>query len=61
MSSAVNRTVPPDFESWWSRSISPWWRDIDYLGHVTAASYASIYEQVFGDFMVDAWQDAEPS
>jgi acyl-CoA thioesterase FadM len=60
MSSAANRTVPPDYESWWSRPISPWWRDIDYLGHVTAASYASIYEEVFGDFMVEAWQDPEP-
>ena len=61
MPPAESRTVPPGFESWWSRDIRPWWRDIDYLGHVTAASYASIYEEVFGGFMVEVWQEPEPS
>lgn len=61
MPPAESRIVPPDFTSWWSRDIQPWWRDIDPLGHVTAASYASIYEEVFGWFMVEAWQEPEPS
>lgn len=55
------RSPLPDFSSWWSHTVQPWWRDIDYLGHVTAASYAAIYEEVFGTFIVEVWQNPEPS
>lgn len=50
-----------ELERWWSYVIVPWWRDLDYLGHVTAASYASIYEEAFGRFMQERWATSEPS
>ncbi|MEU1517542.1 acyl-CoA thioesterase [Streptomyces sp. NPDC005811] len=53
--------VPQGFKDWWSTTVEPWWRDFDYLGHVTAASYAAIYEQAFAEFVAERWHTSEPS
>ena len=53
--------IPDNFGSWWSVELQPWWRDIDYLGHVTAAAYGTIYEEAMARFVNERWrtQDAE--
>lgn len=47
--------VPEGYASWWSLELRPWFRDIDYLGHVTASSYAVIYEEAAGTFVEAMW------
>ncbi|NUR97796.1 MAG: acyl-CoA thioesterase [Kribbellaceae bacterium] len=53
--------IPSGYNAWWSTEIHLWWRDFDYLGHVTAASYGSLYEEAFGRFMTVAWGTEFPS
>ena len=43
----------------WSTQRQLWWRDFDELGHLSAARYADLYQEAAGDFVVEAWQDAE--
>lgn len=50
-----------NYEQWWSTDVHLWWRDFDYLGHVTAASYGSFYEEAFGRFAAEAWGTEYPS
>jgi acyl-CoA thioesterase FadM len=47
--------VPDEYASWWSLELRPWFRDIDYLGHVTAPSYAVFYEEAVGTFVETMW------
>ncbi|TGN65049.1 acyl-CoA thioesterase [Nocardioides eburneiflavus] len=47
--------VPEGYASWWSLELRPWFRDIDYLGHLTASSYAVIYEEAVGTFVEAMW------
>lgn len=47
--------VPDGHTSWWSLELRPWFRDIDYLGHVTASSYSVIYEEAMGAFVETVW------
>ena len=47
--------VPDDFRSWWWTERQLWWRDIDELGHLTAARYADLYQEACGDFVEEAW------
>jgi acyl-CoA thioesterase FadM len=49
------------FASWWSVDRQLWWRDFDYLGHFTAASYAVLYEEACGALLTEAWNVPEPS
>lgn len=42
---------------WWSVTRQLWWRDLDELGHLTAARYADLYQEACGDFVVEAWGD----
>ena len=51
--------VPDDIASWWSVDLQPWWRDIDYLGHVTAAAYGTIYEESMARFVNERWGTSE--
>lgn len=48
-----------DFFTWWATDRQLWWRDIDELGHLTAARYADLYQEACGDFVVEAWQAAD--
>jgi acyl-CoA thioesterase FadM len=47
--------VPDGHSTWWSIELRPWFRDIDYLGHVTASSYGVIYEEATGAFVEEMW------
>lgn len=53
--------VPEGFRTWWSTERQLRWRDIDTLGHLTAASYADLCQEACGDFAVEAWADADAS
>lgn len=53
--------TPADFDTWWSTERQLWWRDFDALGHLTAAVYADLYQEACGDFVVEAWADADAS
>ncbi|WP_322723635.1 acyl-CoA thioesterase [Streptomyces spongiae] len=52
-------TVPSGYEYWWSVELQPWWRDIDYLGHVTAAVYGTIYEEAMARFLSERWETGD--
>jgi acyl-CoA thioester hydrolase len=54
-------TVPEGFEASWSTERQLWWRDIDALGHLNAVSYAYLYQEACGDFIVEAWADPDAS
>ena len=47
--------VPEGHASWWSMELRPWFRDTDYLGHVTASSYAVFFEEATGAFVQQMW------
>lgn len=57
----IRHEVPSDYARWWSLSLQPWWRDHDYLGHVTAASYAVIVEEAVGRYLQDRWDRPDPT
>lgn len=53
--------IPSGYGDWWVTSVVVWRSTIDYLGHMTAAHYPAIYEEVSLSFVCDITGIDDPS
>lgn len=52
--------IPADYRLWWSVEVPMRLTDFDMSGHVSAASYATLYAEAFAAFAMSAWDTAQP-
>ncbi|OUZ11162.1 hypothetical protein BHE97_04735 [Aeromicrobium sp. PE09-221] len=53
--------IPADHARWWSTTMPVWRTSVDVLGHMTAAHYAAIYEEVSMEFFSAITGQEDPS